>query len=98
MLNTTPYRIAVAVLLALVVLVSRALAADEVSWPKKVLITNDNGISDIKIQELAKSFSKIAETVVVAAREDKSGTTNFMQSLQTGRLTVTRQDLGRNIG
>ncbi len=64
---------------------------------RRVLITNDNGISDIKIIELAKSFSKIAETVVVATREDKSGTTNFMQSLRTGALTVTRHNLGRNI-
>jgi broad specificity polyphosphatase/5'/3'-nucleotidase SurE len=48
------------------------------SWPKRVLITNDNGIEDVKIVELAREFSKVAETYVVAPIEDRSGSTHYL--------------------
>ena len=86
-----------AVLWAFGVFQGHAFASDGEPWPKKVLITNDNGINDIKIIELAKSFSRFAETVIVAAEEDKSGTSNFMQSFRTGSIKVTKRNIGENI-
>jgi len=67
------------------------------SWPKRVLITNDNGIEDIKIVELAKAFSQIAETYVVAPKEDRSGSTNYLTATKRGKLTAESRKLGENI-
>ncbi len=97
MLKRTVYPLAIALALVGTAAPTPSEAQPPQANLRRVLITNDNGISDIKIKELAKAFSKIAETVVVAAKEDKSGTTNFMQSFRTGRITATKQDLGKNI-
>jgi len=71
--------------------------ADE-GWPKKVLITNDNGIADPKIAALARAFSQVAETVVVAPMTDQSGTSNHI-SLGENRplVTVEKRELGEGI-
>ncbi|MCP4156186.1 MAG: hypothetical protein GY757_51170 [bacterium] len=70
----------------------------EESWPRRVLITNDNGIEDIKIVELARAFSKVAETYVVAPKTDRSGSGNFI-SLGSRKpvVTVEKRDLGPGI-
>ncbi len=67
-------------------------------WPRRVLITNDNGIEDIKIIELARAFSKVAETYVVAPKTDRSGSGNFL-SLGSRKpvATVEKRDLGPRI-
>jgi len=44
------------------ILTETTLKSVENPWPRRVLITNDNGINDIKIIELARAFSKVAET------------------------------------
>jgi len=67
------------------------------SWPKRVLITNDNGIEDIKIIELAKAFSQIAETYVVAPDENRSGSTHYLTATKRGKLIAKPRDLGKNI-
>ncbi|MCP5048620.1 MAG: hypothetical protein GY940_15730 [bacterium] len=68
------------------------------SWPARVLITNDNGISDVKIIELARAFSEIAETYVVSAMTDRSGTGNFMSIVrEKTSVRVEKRDLGPGI-
>jgi len=52
--------------------------ADDAVWPKCVLITNDDGVDDIGIAALARAFSKVAETIVIAPLEDRSGSGNYM--------------------
>ena len=66
-------------------------------WPRRVLITNDNGIEDPKIRALAMAFAKEAETYVVAPLEDRSGTTHYAPSIRSGALEVEKRDLGPGI-
>lgn len=70
----------------------------EGNWPKRVLVTNDNGIADPKIIALARAFSRVAETVVVAPLTDQSGTSNHL-SLGKDRpfVAVEKRDLGEGI-
>jgi len=65
-------------------------------WPKRVLITNDNGIDDIKIIALANEFAKIAETYIVAPSKDRSGTSNYALSLKEGKISVIQKNTNRN--
>jgi 5'-nucleotidase len=62
-----------------------------------VLITNDNGIEDVKIVELARAFSEIAETYVVAPLEDRSGSTHYLTVTQRGSFRVERRQIGKGI-
>jgi 5'-nucleotidase len=67
------------------------------AWPQRVLITNDDGISDIKIIELARAFSAIAETYVVAPLEDRSGGSHYMIAFNTRELRLEPRELGDDI-
>lgn len=89
-----PFSILCAGVLTALILCGQA----EAGWPGKVLITNDNGIHDPKIAALARAFSRVAETVVVAPATDQSGTSNHI-SLGRDRpvVTVERHDLGEGI-
>lgn len=66
-------------------------------WPKRVLITNDNGIDDIKIIKLAREFARIAETYIVAPSKDRSGATNYALSLKEGSVVVSRKNIDKNV-
>ena len=46
------------------------------------LITNDNGIKDIKLIKLAQAFALIAETYVVAPLENKSGSATPLATVE----------------
>jgi hypothetical protein len=73
-------------------------AADrEDTWPRRVLITNDNGIEDTKIIELARAFSRVADTYVVAPKEDCSGSSNYLTVSRRGRVTAASRDMGEGI-
>lgn len=67
------------------------------SWPKRVLITNDNGIDDVDIIELARAFAEVAETYVVAPMEDRSGSTHYFTAMKKGTVAVERRDIGDGI-
>ena len=67
------------------------------SWPQRVLLTNDDGIDNIGIIELARVFSKIAETYVVAPNQDRSGSTHFMSVFKKGVLKIEPRDMGEGI-
>ena len=56
-------------------------------WPKRVLITNDDGIEEEKLGYLAAAFSKVAETYVFASYFDRSGSSNYL-SLGKYQLTL----------
>jgi 5'-nucleotidase len=47
-------------------------------WPRRVLLTNDDGIDHPGIVALAEAFSRVADTYVVAPLEDRSGAGSFM--------------------
>lgn len=68
-------------------------------FPKRVLITNDNGIADRKIVELARAFAAVrgTEVYVVAANRDRSGATNFLGATREGEYRVERRNLGAGI-
>ena len=67
------------------------------SWPQRVLITNDDGIDDIKIKELARAFSKIAETYVVAPIDDRSSSTSYISVFTKHMLKVEHRIIDDNI-
>jgi 5'-nucleotidase len=76
-----------------------AVAAQPIAdgWPKRVLITNDDGIDDPKIQALAEAFAQVAETVVAAPSQDRSSTTNYISAFRTGQLRVESRSIGEGI-
>lgn len=80
-------------LLALLLLALPLSAA----WPKRVLLTNDNGIDDPKLHALARAFARVAETWVIAPSADRSGGTNYMPATRSGTYRVRPRDLGENI-
>jgi len=86
-------------LLALVLFTLPPLSAQEArpSWPKRVLITNDNGLTDPKIVALALAFAPHAETWVVAPAENRSGSSHYLSASQSGQLVSAPRDLGPGI-
>ena len=64
---------------------------------RRVLITNDNGIDDVKLIALAQAFAQHAETWVVAPDRDRSGFGSHVTFPATGELVVERRDLGEGI-
>jgi 5'-nucleotidase len=85
--------------LALAIGACAATPAPSLEFPGRVLLTNDNGIDDTALVELARAFARIPdiEVIVVAATRDRSGTSNFLGATSTGRYAVERRDLGPNI-
>lgn len=72
-------------------------AAQNSSWPQRVLITNDNGIEDAATQALARGFADIADVVLVAPNGDRSGTSNLMTFTRTGKFVAERRDIGEGV-
>jgi 5'-nucleotidase len=67
------------------------------TWFKRVLITNDDGIDSPGLIELAKAFSKVAETYVVAPMQNKSGSGDYLSVMSQGKLTIEKRDMGEGI-
>ena len=65
------------------------------TWPKRILITNDDGIDNVRIKLLARAFAKISETYVVAPLQDRSGSSNY--SPRNYKLLVESRMLGEGI-
>jgi 5'-nucleotidase len=87
-------RLAVALLVPLLLAAASRVSAQRETWPRRVLITNDDGIEDAGILALARAFARVAETYVVAPATDRSGSSNYAPGLQTRSFTVERRDLG----
>ena len=60
----------------------------QIDWPRRVLVTNDNGIEDVGMLELARALASVSEVHVVAATTDRSGTSNLMTAPQSGEFRV----------
>ncbi|MFQ5527878.1 MAG: 5'/3'-nucleotidase SurE, partial [Thermoanaerobaculia bacterium] len=79
----------VASLLALVSSVS--VADPEGVWPRRVLLTNDDGVREGRLHALAEAFAQTTETWVVASFEDKSGSSNYMRLGKYERTLLVRR-------
>ena len=66
-------------------------------WPRRVLITNDDGIESPATLRLAAAFSGLAETYLIAPSGNQSSGTNFSDAARTGRFHVERRDMGPGI-
>ncbi len=88
-----------ALTLALFVLpsVPSSLSAQEDVWPRRVLITNDDGIEDEGLIALARAFAAVAETYVVAPLESVTGSTSYVSAIARRSLEVERRSLGDGI-
>lgn len=96
----TSLQILAAALLALVLAApapARAAADAVRPWFGRVLITNDDGITDPRLAALARAFAPLAEVVVVAPRHNCSGSTNYVSAFQSGEVAVEPYDLGPGI-
>ncbi len=71
--------------------------AQEGAWPQRVLITNDNGIDDVATRALARAFAQVADVVLVASVEDRSGTSNLMTFPRTGRFVAERREVAHGV-
>lgn len=79
-------------------IVCKGAAQDRIqSWPQRVLITNDDGIEDVKLVKLAQAFSQIAETWVVAPDQDRSSTTHYISVYRKHVLNAEKVSIGDNI-
>lgn len=94
-----PCSITVAIVLIILFLSFETVLAQRKTdtWPKKVLITNDDGIQDTKIIELARAFSKVADTYVVAPLENRSGSSHYVSVFTKYTLKVEEHQLGEGI-
>jgi len=66
-------------------------------WPRRVLITNDDGIDDSGLLALARAFAPVAETYVVAPMENRSGSSAYLSAISQRQLEVQKRDLGEGI-
>ncbi len=91
-------RIAFLVLSATAVLMATtASAGTGTAWPVRVLVTNDNGIDDPGLIELARSLALVTETHVVAPATDQSGMSNLLSAVREGQFRVEKRDIGAGI-
>lgn len=94
---------ATAVLVPTAVLTTLRLASPQAAHggqddgPRKVLITNDDGIDAASLRALARAFAGATETVVVAPLENRSGSSTSIAALRSGRLVVERRGLDAGV-
>jgi 5'-nucleotidase len=69
------------------------LNAQTEDWPRKVLLTNDDGIEAEGLLALARAFAPVAETHVVAPLENRSASTNYISAIAQGGLEVETRSL-----
>jgi 5'-nucleotidase len=85
----------IVLIVALLGLVATQVAAEP--WFKRVLVTNDDGIDDPRLQVLARAFAEVAEVVVVAPMANCSGSTNYISGGKNRQIMAQPRDLGPNI-
>lgn len=83
------------ILSTVLLLISGAAYSGE--WPERVLITNDDGIDDPALIELAIAFSEISETVVVAPKDNRSSSSNYISVFSYHILDVEQLLLSDSI-
>ena len=91
-------RYMIAAIALILAVVNPCIAEDSgETWPRRILVTNDNGIDDLATQALARALAKSAEVFLVASSEDRSSTSNVMSCTQTGRFIVESLNLGEGV-
>jgi 5'-nucleotidase len=73
------------------------LRAQDSQWPRRVLLTNDDGIEDMGLLALARAFAPVAETYVVAPLENRSASGDYVSAIARRRLEVEPVDLGAGV-
>lgn len=73
-------------------------AAARAKWPRRVLLTNDDGIHSRALRALAHAFADAGiETYVAAPSRNRSGTGSLMTSLQASSFLAEPTDMGPGI-
>jgi 5'/3'-nucleotidase len=68
------------------------------TWPRRVLLTNDDGIESPALRALARALAEAGiQTYVAAPSRDQSGTGSLMASLLSDSVVTQREDLGPGI-
>jgi 5'-nucleotidase len=88
--------VAVTAVTAVLLAVMTSACAED-SWPARVLVTNDNGIDDPGLIELARALALVTETHVVAPATDQSGMSNLMSAVRKRQFRVEKRDIGAGI-
>jgi len=70
---------------------------DQQPWPRKVVITNDDGVGSNASVALAQAFAQIADTYLIVPAENQSSGTNFASAARTGRFEVEERDVGPGV-
>lgn len=84
-----------AVILSLTLMFEGALSlnAQTADWPRKVLLTNDDGIEAEGLLALVRAFAPVAQTHVVAPLENRSASTNYISAIARRGLEVEVRSL-----
>ncbi len=69
------------------------LNAQNEDWPRRVLLTNDDGIAAEGLLALVRAFAPVAETYVVAPLENRSASTNYISAIARRGLEVETRAL-----
>lgn len=88
-----PLRVIAIAALACATLSFDGTARSAEPWPRRVLVTNDDGIGDAGLVALARGVQRVAEAVVVAPLEDKSGTGTLLTFWRRDSLNVETRTL-----
>ncbi len=72
-------------------------SAQEAPWPRRVVITNDDGFESPATLELARAFAEFAETFLIVPAQDRSSSSNFAVAARTLQFDVERRDVGAGI-
>lgn len=92
------FRIPLAAIALFLTFIAPCLAeVADATWPHRILVTNDNGIDDVATRELARALADEAEVYLVAASEDRSGTSNLLSCTRSGRFVVEPRDIGEGV-
>ncbi len=86
-----------AALVWLTVAATPPLAAQDSAWPRRVVLTNDDGIEAEGLAALVDAFAPVAEVFVVAPRDNRSGSTNYVSAIAVRRLTAERRHLREGV-
>jgi 5'-nucleotidase len=71
--------------------------AQESPWPRRVVITNDDGLESPATIAMARAFAEFAETYLIVPAQDRSSSSNFAASARTLQFDVERRDVGAGV-
>ncbi len=77
--------------------VTPPLLGQDAPWPRRVLLTNDDGIEAEGLATLIDAFAPAAEVFVVAPQGNRSASTNYVSAIAARSLAVERRDTGDGV-